>query len=86
MGRSCSKHSVEQEAVENVTVEEIKTALRELSERDYSILYPYLFEHLKPKEIAAKLGISENSIYVYIKRARKHFMKILKRKGIDYDV
>lgn len=77
---------VEEEVSEKVTVEEIKKALKELSDRDYSIMYLYAFKQMKPKEIAAELGIPEENIRVYIKRARERLIKILKERGIDYDI
>lgn len=80
-----SDGTAEEKAIGNITVEEIKEALKELSERDYSILYCYLFKQMKPKEISEALGIPECNIHVYLKRARERFTKILKQRGYDYD-
>lgn len=81
-----SKERIEDTALSNVTVEEIKNAMNELSNRDYEILYLYLFKQIPPKEIGEAMGISENNMRPYISRARKRFANILHKRGIDYDV
>lgn len=75
----------EEAALSNLTVEEIKNAMNELSDRDYEMLFLYLFKEMNPKEIGEIMGIHEGNIRTYIERARKRFAKILRRKGIDYD-
>lgn len=77
---------VDENALANVTVDEIKDAMNELSNRDYQMLYLYLFKELSPKEIGEAMGISENSIRKLIQRARKRFAKALQRRGITYDI
>lgn len=77
---------VEEKALSSVTVDEIKNAMNELSDRDYELLYLYLFKEMSPKEIAEALGIPDENIRVYIGRARKRFAKILRKRGINYDV
>lgn len=77
---------VDESALANVTVDEIKDAMSELSNRDYQMLYLYLFKGLSPKEIGEAMGISENSIRKLIQRARKRFAKALQRRGITYDI
>lgn len=69
-------HSVEEEADKNFLIKEIISALNELSDRDYSIMYLYVFDQMKPKEIAQELGISEKNIHTYIERAKKRLVKI----------
>lgn len=81
-----SDDSVEEKADENILTEEIEKALYELSDRDYSLMYLYIFKQMKPREIAKELDISEKNIRVYIKKARERLIKILKRKGYDYDI
>lgn len=81
-----SSLSTEEEALNNIAIEEIEEALKGLSDRDYSILFLYLFKEMKPREIAAELGISENNARVKIKNARERLIKILKKRGIDYDI
>lgn len=76
-----SDERVEESALSSVTVEEIKSALNELSNRDYELLYQYLFKEMTPKEIGEVMGISENNIRVYVQRARKRFAKILHKRG-----
>lgn len=81
-----SNECIVEKAVSSVTVDEIKEALNELSDRDYAMLYMYLFKEMSPKEISAIMGISENNIRTYIQRARKRLTKILCKRGINYDV
>ncbi len=81
-----SNESVEEKVLSNVTVDEIKNAMNELSNMDYEMLYLYLFKDMSPKEISRAIGISEKNIRVYIQRARKRFAIILQKRGIGYDV
>ncbi len=76
---------VEETALSNAAVDEIKSAMNELSDGDYEMLYLYLFKQMSPKEIGEAMGISESNIRTYIKRARKMFIKILHKRGIDHD-
>ncbi len=76
---------VEETALSNAAVDEIKSAMKELSDGAYEMLYLYLFKQMSPKEIGKTMGISENNIRTYIKRARKRFIKILHKRGIDHD-
>ncbi len=70
----------------NVTVDEIEDAMNELSNRDYQMLYLYLFKEMSPKEIGEAMGIAKNSIRKLIQRARIGFAKALQRRGITYDI
>ncbi len=79
-------YRVEDEVLSKLTVEEIKSALDHLSDRDYDLLYLYLFDKKGPKEISTVMGIPENSVRVYIHRARKRFIKILKKRGVIDDI
>lgn len=81
-----SNDSVEESALSNVTVENIKNALEELSDRDYDLLYRFLIKGMSHGEIAKEMGISLNIVRVYIQRARKRFIKILRERGIVDDV
>lgn len=81
-----SDYSVEKKADENFLLDEIKLALKELSDRDYSIIYLCFFEQMTPKEIAGALDISEKNIHKYIDRAKERFIKILNERGINYDL
>lgn len=76
---------VEETVLSNAAVDEIKSAMNELSSKDYEMLYLYLFKQMSPKEIGEAMGIPENNIRTYIKRARKRFIKILHKRGIDHD-
>lgn len=81
-----SDQSVEEQADENITIQEIEQALKELSDRDYSLMYLSLFKQMKHKEIAEALDIPEKNINVYLARARKRLIKILKKRGIADDI
>lgn len=80
-----SDYSVENEADSAFLISEIKSALMELSAKDYSIMYLYLFKQMTPKEIAAELDIRERYIHTYIERAKKRLTKKLNERGIYYD-
>ncbi|MBD5128515.1 MAG: sigma-70 family RNA polymerase sigma factor [Ruminococcaceae bacterium] len=81
-----SDYSVEKKADEALLIKEIKSALTELSDRDYSIIYLYAFKQMTPKEIANEFGIREKNIHTYIDRARKRLIKILNGRGIYYEL
>ena len=81
-----SNRSVEDEALSKLAVEEIRAALDELSDRDYDLLYLYLFKEKSYKEIGEIMKIPEEYVRVYIQRARKRFIKILKKRGVIDDV
>lgn len=78
--------SVEDTAISEITIEEIKKALSKLSERDRDILYFKLFKGYAPKEVAKELHISERNISVYIERARKRLIEVLRKRGITNDL
>lgn len=67
-------------------LDEVKSALNLLSERDYGIMYLLYFEGMRPAEIAKALDISEKNIYKYIDRAKKRLKNILNERGIHYDL
>lgn len=81
-----SERSAEDEALSRLSVIEIKNALEELSDRDYDLLYLYLFKEKNYREIGEIMSIPENYVRVYIQRARKRFIKILKKRGVIDDV
>lgn len=81
-----SDYSVDKRVDEDLLIKKIKDALAELSDRDYSIMYLYIFNQMTPKEIAEKLDIPEKNIHTYITRAKKRLVKILNRRGIYYDI
>lgn len=78
--------SLDDEILSALTVEEIRTLLNELPERDQEILYLYLFNDYAPKEIAKNLHIPKRQISTYIERARKRLIKLLEERGYHYDV
>ena len=81
-----TEKSVEDEVISKLTVAEIRSALDELSDRDYDLLYLYLFKEKSYREIGEIMKIPENYVRVYIQRARKRFIKILKKRGVIDDV
>lgn len=81
-----SEDSVEEQAYDNILTREIEQALEELSDRDFSLMYMYVLKQMKPKEIAEVMKIPEKNIRVYIERARKRLIKILKKRGIVDDI
>lgn len=81
-----SDYSVEEQADDNIFISDIEQALEELSDRDYSLMYLYIFKRLKYNEIAEAVNIPEKNIHAYIKRARKRLIKILKERGIVDDI
>ena len=81
-----SNYSVEETALENITIEEIKHALSKLSDSDYSLMYLYVIMQMKPSEIAKELKIPEKNIRSQVRYAKKRLIKILKRRGFNYDV
>lgn len=81
-----SNYSVEETALENITIEEIRQALSELSDLDYSLMYLYVVMQMKPLEIAKELNIPEKNIRSQVRYAKKRLIKILKRRGFNYDV
>lgn len=81
-----SSENIEESAISNMTVEEIERALNELSKRDSEILYYLLFMDYAPKEIAKVLGVSERNISMYITRARKRLIKVLKKRGFTNEL
>lgn len=78
-----SEYSVEESTGEKLLLDDVRSALMELSERDYGIMYLLYFEQLSPAEIAEKLDIPQKNIYKYIDRAKKRLAKILKERGVD---
>ncbi len=81
-----SDYSVEKKADEKILLNEIKSALTALSDRDYGIIYLYYFDRMTPTEIARALDISEKNIHKYIERAKKRLIKILNERGIYYEL
>lgn len=76
------ENSTEESAFSNITVEQIKDALSEMSDSDYDLLYLYLFEEKSPKEISQIFGISGKTVRVYIQRAKERLAEILRKRGI----
>lgn len=81
-----SDYSTEGTFLDKYTVEEIKNALAELSDRDYELLYLSLFKDMDQIEISKVTGIDYDNVRVYIHRARKRLIAVLKKRGIIDDI
>lgn len=81
-----SDYSVEKKVGEKILLDEVKSALKSLSERDYGIMYFLYFEQMTSAEIARAMDIPEKNIYKYIDRAKKRLAKILNGRGVGYDL
>lgn len=75
--------SFDDEVLLALTVEEIRTLLNELPEREQEILYLYLFNDYAPKDIARILHIPKRQISTYLERARKRLIKLLAERGVS---
>lgn len=77
-----SDENIEDEIISRVSSEEIKCALRDLSDNDYEIMFLYLIREHTPSEIAQLLGITGNRARQRIFRARQRLIKHLEKRGI----
>lgn len=80
-----SDYLVEEAVEKQLLIEEVRSAIKELSDRDQTLMNLRFFEEYSPKEIAAIMNIPETNIYKYIERARQRLVKILNERGIYYD-
>ena len=72
----------EKTVVSSFGVQEIKEAMRKLSEGDYGILCLSLINQLSNDEIAATLDISPDAVRQRIHRAKKRLSKILEERSV----
>ncbi len=73
--------SVEEQAISRLTVAEVKAAVSKLPESIKDVLrYKYLLE-MSDGEIAKTLGVSKNTVRVYLTRARRAVLKLVKEDG-----
>lgn len=82
----CSDVSIEEECLKRCTIEEIRAALNELSDRDCDILRLHLLGGLTQSETAELLDMDERSIRVYFHRAKNRLIKLLKERGFEDDI
>ena len=66
-----------------ISLETYKKALLKLPQNYYEIIYLKFFEELSNSEISKLLGISENTCYQRISRARKALEKVIKEKAYE---
>lgn len=79
------EYDVEEEFLCKCSVEAITDAVRELSGTNYDIMYLHLFKQYTPREIAALLGMTPNTVSARIHRSKKKIIAKLKEKGITYE-
>ena len=73
--------SVEEAAIRNLTVQEVKDAFSKLPESLKDVLrYKYLLE-LSDGEIAKMLGVSKSTVRVYLMRARRAVLNLCREGG-----
>ena len=81
-----TNENLEETTLAEISAEEIRNALRELSDNDYEILFLYLVKEHNPSEIADLIGISANLARQRIFRARKRLIKLLGKRGITNEI
>ena len=73
--------SVEEKAIERLTVAEVKAAFSKLPERLRDVLqFKYLLE-LSDGEIAGTLGVTKSTVRVYLMRARSAVLALCREDG-----
>ena len=77
-----SEDATEEAVVYTFGVQEIKEAMRKLSEVDYGILCLSLINQLSNDEIAVTLDIKPDAVRQRIHRAKKRLSKILKERSV----
>ena len=73
---------VEDEIISKISSDEIKNALRDLSDKDYEVMFLYLVKEHTPAEIAQLLGITGIQARQRIFRARHRLIRHLEKRGI----
>ena len=81
-----SDYSLEESVSEQITVDNIKHAMRKMSQRDRYILQLFYFEEKSYSEISEIMGFPESQISVYLHRARERLKKILEKEGFGDDL
>lgn len=75
----------EEELLSQLTVEEIRRALNDLSTEDCEVLWLLLFRELSANEIAEMLGLKPATVRSRICRARRRLIRLLEDRGIYLD-
>lgn len=78
-----SNSQVDDRAIENSGVEEIKEAIYELNESDREILMMRYFREMSDTEISRELGILPTTARVRMSRARKRLIMLLEGKEAE---
>ncbi len=74
--------NVEEQVLDNISLNQIAAAMRELSDYEYELLYLHIVGEYKPRDIAELMGISGDNARQQLHRARKKLIEILKERGI----
>ncbi len=61
----------------------LEEALRELSQKDRTLIHPYYYEELSAREIGSLLNRKESTVRTQLTRARRRLEKILKGEGYE---
>ncbi len=77
-----SEMNVEEQTLSNITLWEIKSAMNELSDYEYELLYLHLVKGYKPRDIAELMGISGDNARQRIHRARMKLIAVLRERGM----
>ena len=77
-----SSEKTEDEIISKISSDEIKNALRDLSDKDYEVMILYLVQEHTPAEIAQLLGITGIQARQRIFRARHRLIRHLEKRGI----
>ena len=77
-----SSEKTEDEIISKISSDEIKNALRDLSDKDYEVMFLYLVKEHTPAEIAQLLGITGIQARQRIFRARHRLIRHLEKRGI----
>lgn len=79
-------YSLEETVSEKITVEEMKQAIRRMSQKDQYILQLFYFEGKSYSEISEIMRLPKNNVGTYLHRALEHLKKILEEEGFSYDL
>lgn len=81
-----SEYSLEKTVSEKITVDNLKQAMKKMSDRDRCLLQLFYFEDKSYQEISKIMGLSKSNVGVALQRAREHLKKILEEEGFSYDL
>lgn len=74
--------STEEEYLEQATIKELTEALHKLSAKERSAIELHYYNHLKLKEVASVMGVSEEAVKKLLQRGLAHLRKYLSKENI----